>query len=84
MSVTDYEFMTATPRLHHSTTVGRADVASMRGRVVDFRHTTGVLADLRRTAADSYEITLVLGGGDDIERYIIRGVREDESLHLHA
>ncbi|MBS7549572.1 hypothetical protein [Dietzia massiliensis] len=76
--------MIATPRLHYSKTVGRADVASMRGRVVDFRHTTGVLADLRRTAADSYEVTLVLGGGDDIERYVIRGVREDESLHLHA
>lgn len=76
--------MSATPRLHHSTTIGHADVASMRGRVVDFRHTTGVLADLHRTGTDSYEITLVLGGGDDLERYVIRGVREDESLHLHA
>ncbi|WP_314033920.1 hypothetical protein [Dietzia sp. CH92] len=76
--------MTALPHIHHSTTVGAADVAAMRGRVVDFRHTTGVLVDLRRTGTDAYEVTLVLGGGDDPERYAFRGVRGDESLHLHA
>lgn len=76
--------MTTTPHIHHSTTVGEADLAALRGRVVDVRHTTGVLVDLRRTGTDAYELTLVLGGGDDAERYIMRGVRGEESLHLHA
>ncbi|KAA0919612.1 hypothetical protein [Dietzia sp. ANT_WB102] len=76
--------MSVTPRLHHSTTVDHSDAASMRGRVVDFRHTTGVLADLRRTGYDTFEITLVLGGGDDSERRVFSGVRAGESLHLHA
>lgn len=71
------------PYLHHSTTVDLADVATLRGRVVDFRHSTGILADLRRTGTDSFELTLVLGGGDDIEKLTIRGVRGGESLHLH-
>lgn len=76
--------MSTTPELHHSTTVDHADVASLRGRVVDFRHTTGVLADLRRTGTDAFEVTLVLGGGDDAERLVIRGARAGESLHLRT
>lgn len=71
-------------RLPHSTTVDRARLDDVRGRVVDFRHNTGVLADLRRTGTDTFEITLVLGGGDDSERIVIPGVRSGESLHLHT
>ena len=76
--------MSVTPRLHHSTTVDRHDAASMRGRVVDFHHTTGIIADLPRTEYDTFEITLVLGGGDDSERVVFSAVRAGESLHLHA
>lgn len=74
----------STVRLPHSTTVDLARLAEVRGRVVDFRHHTGVLADLRRTGTDSFEVTLVLGGGDDSERSVITGVRSGESLHLHT
>lgn len=76
--------MSAMPHLHHSTTIDQADIATMRGRVVDFRHTTGVLADLRRTGTEEFEVTLILGGGDDAEKLVIRGARTGESLHLHA
>ena len=76
--------MSSTPNLHHSTTFDHADVSSLRGRVVDFRHTTGVFVDLQRTGTDEFEFTLVLGGGDDAERVVTRGVRGGGSLHLHG
>lgn len=76
--------MSTAHKLPHSTTVDRVHLDDVRGRVVDFRHNTGVLADLRRTGTDLYEITLVLGGGDDSERIVIAGVRSGESLHLHT
>lgn len=75
--------MSTAPHLHHSTTVDHADVGTLRGRVVDFRHTTGVLADLRRTGTDTFELTFILGGGDDAEKLTLRGVPGGESLHLH-
>lgn len=75
--------MSAAHPLPTSTTVDRVDLDTARGWVVELRHTTGVLADLRRTGTDTYEVTLVLGGGDDSERGVLRGVRGGETVHVH-
>ncbi|WP_319026572.1 hypothetical protein [Dietzia sp. PP-33] len=65
-------------------TVDSVPLEDVRGRVIDLRHTTGILADLRRTATDTYEVTMVLGGGDDSERVVMSGVTGTENLHLHV
>lgn len=70
--------------LPRSTTIDSLRLEDVRGRVVDLRHSTGVLADLHRTGTDTYEVTLILGGGDDSERVVLAGVGGAETLHLHA
>ncbi|MEH6818498.1 MAG: hypothetical protein V7706_00975 [Dietzia psychralcaliphila] len=76
--------MSTAHKLPHTTTVDSIRLEDFRGRVVDLRHTTGILVDLRRTATDTYEVTMVLGGGDDSERIVMAGVGGTENLHLHV
>ncbi|MFN3602983.1 MAG: hypothetical protein ACK4UY_16495 [Dietzia sp.] len=76
--------MSTAHKLPHTTTVDSVRLEDFRGRVVDLRHTTGVLVDLRRTATDTYVVTMVLGGGDDSERIVMSGVGGTENLHLHV
>ncbi|MDX2355541.1 hypothetical protein NJE57_01375 [Dietzia sp. PP-33] len=76
--------MSAVHKLPHTMTVDSVPLEDVRGRVIDLRHTTGILADLRRTATDTYEVTMVLGGGDDSERVVMSGVTGTENLHLHV
>lgn len=84
MRITHHRGMSTAHRLPHTATVDSISLEDVRGRVVDLRHTTGILVDLRRTATDTYEVTMVLGGGDDSERLVMSGVGGTENLHLHS
>lgn len=67
----------------HPVSVESLDPDAVRGHLIDVRHVSGILTDLRRTGTDTYELSLVLGGGDDCERRTLRDVRTGESVIVH-